>query len=443
MRFFIKNYGCQMNSYDSQRMVDILMCAGHEIAYSPENADIIVLNTCSIREKVDEKIFSDLGRIRTMRKKSANDFIIVVAGCMAQTRSADILRRAPYVDAILYPHNIHQLAEIIDEIVKNKPLDVIISTTADIGGKFPQSSDMLFKRGVSEFITIQEGCNNFCSYCVVPRARGREFSRSVFDVSMEIKNLVSLGVKEITLLGQNVNSYKGVGLDGKQCSFSRLLFELAANISELKRLRYMTSNPKDVDLDIAVAHKEIEILMPSLHLPVQSGSDSVLKKMNRRYTVGEYMRRVEMLREHRPDLAISSDFIVGFPGESDADFQQTLELVKNIGYAQAYSFKYNPREGTAAAQMDNQIPEKIKSERLRVLQNLLDDQQSRFNQNFIGQHVNVMFTKKGKHEKQLTGRSEYSQAVSVNAADAVMIGDIAKVKITEVVSHSLIGVAVP
>ncbi|MDR0631913.1 MAG: tRNA (N6-isopentenyl adenosine(37)-C2)-methylthiotransferase MiaB [Holosporaceae bacterium] len=440
MRFFIKNYGCQMNSYDSQRITDILAHAGHEIANSSEAANIVVLNTCSIREKVDEKIFSDLGRIREMKKEYAKDFIIVVAGCMAQTRSSDILRRAPYVDVILGPHNIHQLAKIIDKIVNSKSSDVVMSTAANVGSKFPQSSDMLFERGVSEFITIQEGCNNFCSYCIVPYTRGREFSRSVLDIRTEIKNLVSLGVKEITLLGQNVNSYEGVGLDGKRCSFSRLLFELA-NISGLKRLCYMTSNPKDVNLDIAIAHKEIKILTPSLHLPVQSGSDSVLKRMNRRYTTDEYARRVEMLRAHRPDLALSSDFIVGFPGESDADFQQTLELVKNIGYAQAYSFKYSPRKGTAAAQMDNQIPENVKSERLRTLQNLLDNQQSRFNQNFIGQHVNVLFTKKGKHEKQLTGRSEYSQSVSV--ATGVAMGTIAKVKITEVASHSLIGVVVP
>ncbi|MDR2646377.1 MAG: tRNA (N6-isopentenyl adenosine(37)-C2)-methylthiotransferase MiaB [Holosporaceae bacterium] len=442
MRFFIKNYGCQMNSYDSQRVADVLAHAGHKIASFYEDADIIILNTCSIREKVDEKIFSDLGRIQAMKKKSANDFIIVVAGCMAQTRSADIIRRAPYVDVILGPHNIHQLAEIIDEIVKSRPPNVIISTVADIGSKFPQSSDTLLDRGVSEFITIQEGCNNFCSYCIVPHTRGREFSRSVLDISTEIKNLVSLGVKEITLLGQNVNSYKGVGPDGKRCTFSRLLFELAANISGLKRLRYMTSNPKDVDLDIAIAHKEIEILIPSLHLPVQSGSDSVLKRMNRRYTRDEYMRRVGMLREYRSDLAISSDFIVGFPGESEADFQQTLELAKNIGYAQAYSFKYSPREGTAAAQMDNQIPEDVKSERLQILQDLLNNQQSRFNNDFIGQYVNVLFTKKGKHDKQLTGRSEYSQTVSVNAADTVTMDDIAKVKITEVASHSLVGVVV-
>ncbi|MDR2724335.1 MAG: tRNA (N6-isopentenyl adenosine(37)-C2)-methylthiotransferase MiaB [Holosporaceae bacterium] len=438
MRFFIKNYGCQMNSYDSRRMADILISAGHAHACSLLQANLIILNTCSIREKVDGKIFSDIGRLKLLKEKASGNFFIVVVGCMAQSRFSDIVRRTPYVDIILGPQNIHLIAEIVDDIIKNKVLDATISTSEDAESKFRQLPNKFSDRGVSEFLTIQEGCNNFCSYCVVPFTRGREFSRGVLDIVQEVKNLISLGVKEITLLGQNVNSYNGEGRGRRNYSFPDLLFELA-HMDGLKRLRYTTSNPRDVDENLARAHKEIEILMPSLHLPVQSGADAILKKMNRKYTRNEYVRCVEMLREYRPDLAFSSDFIVGFPGETDADFQQTLELAESIGYAQAYSFKYSPRSGTPAAQMPNPVPEDIKSERLQILQNLLDDQQLKFNQNFIGQYLNVLFVKEGRHEKQLVGRSEYSQSVSSTAA-AASVGDIVNVRITEVASHSLIGV---
>ena len=438
MRFFIKNYGCQMNSYDSQRMPDILVSAKHDPVSSLQEANLIVLNTCCVREKVDEKIFSDLGRLKLIKEKALDDFFIVVVGCMAQSQPQDIIRRAPYVDVILGPQNIHQITIIIDDKIKNKVLDTVISTSLSSNDKFLRLSDAFFVRGVSEFLTIQEGCNNFCSYCVVPFTRGREFSRSVSDIVDEAKKLISLGVKEITLLGQNVNSYNGEWINGKNYNFSQLLFELA-NIDGLKRLRYMTSNPKDINESIAKAHKEIEVLMPSLHLPVQSGSDPILERMNRKYTRDEYFRCVEMLRECRPDLAFSSDFIVGFPGETDSDFQQTLKLAESIGYAQAYSFKYSPRPGTAAAQMSGQVSEEIKSERLQILQKLLNDQQSKFNRNFIGSTVNVLFTKEGRHKKQLVGRSEYLQSISVCTQTAA-IGDIAKVQITETASHSLIGV---
>jgi tRNA-2-methylthio-N6-dimethylallyladenosine synthase len=438
MRFFIKSYGCQMNSYDSQRISDILVATGHEAVLRPEEADIIVLNTCSIRDKADEKVFSDLGRLKALKEqKSPNNFIIIVAGCMAQLRSQDIMKRAPQVDAIIGPQNIRQIAEIIDDMLRNRALDTIVSISSEASDKFSQPLE-LSNRGVSEFLTIQEGCDNFCAYCIVPYTRGREFSRSVADIVAEAKNLVSFGVKEITLLGQNVNSYRAKGLDGNDCGLSRLLYELA-NVDGLKRLRYTTSNPKDVGKDIAEAHRDIEILAPSLHLPVQSGSDKILRKMNRKYTSEEYFACIDMLRKYRPDIALSSDFIVGFPGETDEDFQQTLKLAQKVGYAQAYSFKYSPRPGTPAAKMDDQIPEDVKSERLKILQNLLNDQQAKFNQSFVGKCVNVLFAKEGKHEKQLVGRSEYSQAVSVYANN-MSVGDVAKVKITENAAHSLIGV---
>jgi tRNA-2-methylthio-N6-dimethylallyladenosine synthase len=413
------------------------MGSGHKIAKSINEADVVVLNTCSIREKADEKIFSDLGRLKSIKERSSGNFIIVVVGCMAQLRSQDILKRAPYVDAILGPQNIQQINAIVDDLIKNKVLDTIVFTSMNVEDKFAQLRNKISSRNVSEFLTIQEGCNNFCTYCVVPNTRGREFSRNVSDIINEAKNLISLGVKEITLLGQNVNSYSGKSLDGGTCNLAHLLFELA-NIHGLKRLRYTTSHPKDVDYSIAKAHKEIEILTPFVHLPVQSGSNNVLKKMNRKYTREEYFKCIDMLREHRTDMAFSSDFIVGFPGETDDDFQQTLELIKKVNYAQSYSFKYNPRPNTAAALMDNQISEDVKSERLRILQDLLNDQQSKFNQNSVGHRFQVLFVKSGKHEKQFVGRNEYSQAVSVRANN-ISIGDIANVKITETASHSLIG----
>jgi tRNA-2-methylthio-N6-dimethylallyladenosine synthase len=429
-------------------MSDILVSSGHEVVLRPEESDVVILNTCSIREKVDEKIFSDLGRLKSIKAKK-QQFTIVVAGCMAQLRSDDIIRRAPYVDVILGPQNIQQIAAIVDDMVRNKALDTITSISMDTKSKFQQSSETLgesFDCGISEFLTIQEGCNNFCTYCIVPHTRGREFSRDVSDIIEEAKKMISLGVKEIVLLGQNVNSYRGRWESGKdegecnkECNLSNLLFELA-NINGLKRLRYTTSNPKDVDLNIAKAHKEISILAPSLHLPVQSGSDDILRRMNRKYTHTEYLEKVSMLREYRADIALSSDFIVGFPGENENDFEQTLDLVRKVNYAQAYSFKYSARPGTAAALMENQIPEKIKSERLQILQDLLNQQQSSFNEQFLGKCVNVLFIKKGKHKEQLNGRSEYSQAVSACSNNISSIGDIVKVRITEIASHSLIGV---
>jgi tRNA-2-methylthio-N6-dimethylallyladenosine synthase len=429
-----------MNSYDSERMSDLMIAAGHESVLTPEEANVVVLNTCSIRDKADEKVFSDLGRLKMIKEKSSGDFFIVVAGCMAQLRSRDIIRRAPYADAVLGPQNIQRIAEIIDDFVKNKELDTIVSTSFDVDDKFRKLSDKFSTRGVSEFLTIQEGCDNFCTYCVVPNTRGREFSRSVADIVKEAKNLVSLGVKEITLLGQNVNSYAGENAEGEKCNLAGLLFELAG-VDGLRRLRYVTSNPKDVNKSIAEAHRDINILMPFLHLPVQSGSDAILRKMNRKYTRSEYVECVCMLREYCPRIAFSSDFIVGFPGETDADFDQTLKLAGEINYAQAYSFKYSPRPGTAAARMGDQIPENVKSERLAILQDLLNDQQSQFNQKFIDRRVSVLLVKEGKHENQLGGRSEYSQAVSVCIDDGEFaVGDIVDVRITEIASHSLIGI---
>ena len=441
MHFYIKSYGCQMNVYDSQRMEDILISLGHKRENSAENANLLIFNTCSIREKADDKLFSDLGRAKILKDKCPkNDFIIVVAGCVAQSRPQDLLVRYPYIDMILGPQDIQNISDRIDDLIKNKALDTLILTDLKASDKFEKfnKASPLSERTVSEFLTIQEGCDNFCTYCVVPYTRGREFSRSVKEIITEAKSLVANGVREITLLGQNVNSYNGINESGKKYRLSQLLWELSS-INGLKRLRYTTSNPKDVDEDIAKAHRDISILMPSLHLPVQSGSDGILKRMNRKYNREKYFEVIDMLRSYRPDMAFSSDFIVGFPGETDKDFEDTLDLVKRVKYAQAYSFKYSPRPHTPAAKMENQVSENIKDNRLRILQELLNRQQSDFNSSFVGKKVDVLLTKEGRHPGQLVGRSQYSHAVTIDNASGLHVGDIVEVDVKSAVSHSLIG----
>ena len=441
MRFYIKSYGCQMNVYDSQRMEDILMSLGHKKEDKAEDANLLIFNTCSIREKADDKLFSDLGRAKILKDKSQeDDFIIVVAGCVAQSRPKDLLARYPYIDMILGPQDIQNISDRVDDLIKNKDLDTLVLTDLRASDKFQKfnKANPLSERTVSEFLTIQEGCDNFCTYCVVPYTRGREFSRSVKEIMTEARSLVANGVKEITLLGQNVNSYNGVDESGENRRLSQLLGELSS-IDGLKRLRYTTSNPKDVDEDIAKAHRDIKILMPSLHLPVQSGSDDVLKKMNRKYSRGKYFEVIDMLRSYRPDMAFSSDFIVGFPGETDKDFENTLDLVKRVNYAQAYSFKYSPRPHTPAAKMENQVPEDVKDKRLQILQELLNQQQGDFNSSFVGKKVEVLITKEGRHPGQLVGRSQYSHAVTIDNACDLYVGDIVEVYVKSAVSHSLIG----
>jgi len=430
-----------MNVYDSQRMEDILISLGHKKEEKAEDANLLIFNTCSIREKADDKLFSDLGRAKILKDKSPeDDFIIVVAGCVAQSRPRDLLARYPYIDMILGPQDIQNILDRIDDLIKNKDLDTLVLTDLKASDKFEKfnKASPLSERSVSEFLTIQEGCDNFCTYCVVPYTRGREFSRSVKEIMSEAKSLVANGVKEITLLGQNVNSYNGLDESGEKCRLFWLLWELSS-INGLKRLRYTTSNPKDVDEEIAKAHRDIKILMPSLHLPVQSGSNSILKKMNRKYDREKYFEVIDMLRSYRPDMAFSSDFIVGFPGETDKDFEDTINLVKKVKYAQAYSFKYSPRPHTPAAKMENQISEDIKDERLQRLQELLNQQQSDFNALFIGKKVEVLVAKEGRHSGQLVGRSQYSHAVTIDNTGDLHIGDIVEVAIKSAVSHSLIG----
>lgn len=440
-----------MNSYDSDRMSDMLISDGHQLSHTLSNANIIIFNTCSIREKADQKLFSDLGRARPYKERATlhgEPFIMIVTGCVAQSAAENIYKRAPYVDVVLGTQSIHLLSSSIKSALdinnSNLPTDAdnkFTATTLDAKAKFEAlnlSSNFQHDRGISAFLTIQEGCNNFCTYCVVPITRGREFSRPVASVIDEAKLLIKSGVKEITVLGQNVSSYNGQAQLGKTWQLPRLLLELA-DIDGLERIRYTTSNPKDINQDFADAHKKIEKLMPFVHLPAQSGSDKILKKMNRKYTVDEYLKSLDLLQCARNDIAFSSDFIVGFPGETDEDFCDTMKLIGQANYAQAYSFKYSRRPNTPATNMEDQIEENVKSERLQILQDALNENQNAFNKRMIGECVTVLFTKDGRHKGQIVGRSEYSQSVSVCGSN-IYIGDIAKVRITQAASHSLIGV---
>ena len=402
-RVFIKSYGCQMNVYDSQKMSDMLVARGCTLVEGYDQADIVILNTCSIREKAEDKLFSDLGRIRPYKEKAEDEgrhYIIAVTGCIAQQRKDDILKKAPCVDVILGPQMVQNIVScIIERLNSNSPLKALVKFASE--EKFNTFGSNYISHGVSGFVTIQEGCDNFCTYCIVPHTRGREVSRSVDEVIREIKALVELGTKEVILLGQNVNSYRGVDSAGKTYSLAALINKIAADVSGLKRLRYTTSHPKDVTDELIEAHRDIDILMPFVHLPVQSGSDRILAEMNRKYTVKEYLDVIDRLRKARSDMAFSSDFIVGFPGETEADFQATIEVVKAVKYAQAYSFKYSPRPYTKAAVMPNQVLESIKEQRLAILQNLLNSQQNEYNQASVGMTTDVLFEKKGKYANQL------------------------------------------
>ncbi|MDR3155834.1 MAG: tRNA (N6-isopentenyl adenosine(37)-C2)-methylthiotransferase MiaB [Holosporaceae bacterium] len=451
MKFFIKNYGCQMNLYDSSRMTDVLCMSGYELVQDICDAEIAIFNTCSIREKANEKLFSDLGRAKSRKFAAHQDgkkFLIIVTGCVAQAHAQELQRRASYVDIILGPQDIHGIADCIHNITADGNVDestfnnncITVQTNLNANNKFAHLPDNFFRRGVSEFLTIQEGCNNFCSYCCVPHTRGREYSRDVEDVLAEARRLTAMGVKEIVLLGQNVNSYAGQGPDAKIWNLARLLYTIA-ELNGLVRMRYTTSNPKDVTAELAKVHREVPILAPSVHLPAQSGSDRILARMNRRYSVDDYYRCVDVLMENRPDMVLTSDFIVGFPGETDDDFEKTMRFVEKIKFANAYSFKYSPRANTAAAKMDDQIPESVKSERLKALQRVLLEHQKQFNKNSVGKTVQVLFVKEGNHKNQSVGRSEYSQAVSV-CDNSIGVGDLCNVKIVKTVSHSVIGMVV-
>ena len=429
-RLYIKTYGCQMNVYDSERMADVLRPLGYELTPEPGEADLVVLNTCHIREKAAEKVYSELGRIKRIkeiRAEAGQDTRIAVAGCVAQAEGEEIMRRAPVVDLVIGPQSYHRLPELIART--SRQLGERLAADFDPEEKFDRLPEERAVQGYSAFLTVQEGCDKFCTFCVVPYTRGAEFSRSPEAIEAEARGLAERGVREVTLLGQNVNAYKG--------GLAALVRRLAA-IEGLDRIRYTTSHPRDMDEGLIAAHGELEALMPYLHLPVQAGSDRMLKAMNRGHSAEHYLRLVERIRAARPDIALSGDFIVGFPGESDADFEQTLELVREAAYASAFSFKYSRRPGTPAASMPGQVPEQVKAERLQRLQALLEEQRQAFNAAMAGRTVPVLFEREGRHPGQIAGRSPYLQAVHADAPQR-LLGRIVPVRISAAGSNSLAG----
>ena len=429
-RLYIKTYGCQMNVYDSERMADVLRPLGYALTEAPDDADLVVLNTCHIREKAAEKVYSELGRIKRIkeiRAEAGQETQIAVAGCVAQAEGEEIMRRAPVVDLVIGPQSYHRLPELIART--SRQLGERLAADFDPEDKFDRLPEERAVQGYSAFLTVQEGCDKFCTFCVVPYTRGAEFSRSPETVEAEARRLAEKGVREVTLLGQNVNAYEG----GLAALVRRL-----ARIEGLDRIRYTTSHPRDMDEDLIAAHGELEALMPYLHLPVQAGSDKVLKAMNRGHSAEHYLRLVERIRAARPDMALSGDFIVGFPGESDADFEKTLEVVREARYASAFSFKYSRRPGTPAASMPGQVPEELKAERLQRLQALLEEQRRAFNAAMAGRIVQVLFERAGRNPGQVAGRSPYLQAVHAEAPQH-LIGRIVPVRIASAGSNSLAG----
>jgi len=431
-KLFVKTYGCQMNVYDSERMTTALGVSGYEATDKPEDADMILLNTCHIREKAAEKVYSELGRLKVL--KAANpDLKIGVAGCVAQAEGEEIIRRQPMVDIVVGPQAYHRLPEMEESAQKGKK---VVNTEFPEENKFdhlPRGPKM--RRAPSAFLTVQEGCDKFCAFCVVPYTRGAEESRPVDRVLAEARDLVERGVREINLLGQNVNAYHGAAEDG-DWGLARLIRELA-KVDGLERIRFTTSHPNDMEDDLIAAHGEVDKLMPYLHLPVQSGSDKILKAMNRKHTAETYLKLVERIRAARPDILLSGDFIVGFPGETEADFQDTMALVEAVGYGQAYSFKYSPRPGTPAADRAH-VSDVDKSDRLARLQALLTTQQKARQDAMVGREVKVLFERAGRLDGQLVGKSEYLHAVHAQC-DSSRIGEILPVRIIDSVVNSLAG----
>ena len=446
-KVFVKTFGCQMNVYDSERMAESLIPYGFSETDRPEEAEVIILNTCHIREKAVEKVYSDLGRLRQIkeeRRKLGKDTIVTVAGCVAQAEGAEILARAPVVDLVVGPQSYHRLPDLVFRAQSESRR--LVDTNFPEQDKFTRLPDRTaisppaagVARAASAFLTVQEGCDKFCTFCVVPYTRGVEFSRPVDSLLEEARTLIGRGVREITLLGQNVNAYHGVGPDGRDWSLARLIRAMA-ELEGLQRLRYTTSHPKDMSDDLIDAHRDEARLMPYLHLPFQAGSDRILAAMNRKHTAADYRRLIDKVRAARPDIALSTDVIVGFPGETEGEFLQTLRLVEDIGFAQAFSFKYSPRPGTPAAKLEEQLPEELKSERLQRLQHLLASQTSRFNEGCVGLTIPVLFERLGRHAGQIVGRSPYLQPVHATGARD-LLGRIIPVEISGAGPNSLLGV---
>jgi tRNA-2-methylthio-N6-dimethylallyladenosine synthase len=432
-KLYIKTYGCQMNVYDSERMAETLGTQGYEQVDRPEGADMILLNTCHIREKAAEKVYSELGRFKPLREANP-DLKIGVAGCVAQAEGEEILRRQPMVDLVVGPQTYHRLPKMLEALGRGETALDTDFPEEDKFAHLPKGRQA--RRGPTAFLTVQEGCDKFCSFCVVPYTRGAEVSRPVDRLLSEARDLVERGVREITLLGQNVNAYHGAGPDGAEWGLARLIRRLA-EIDGLDRIRFTTSHPNDMDDDLIAAHGDCGKLMPYLHLPVQAGSDRILKAMNRKHTADGYIRLIERIRAARPDLALSGDFIVGFPGETEGDFRDTLSLVEQVGYASAYSFKYSPRPGTPAAERAPVDPAEA-DDRLQRLQALLTRQQRAAQDTMVGRTVSVLFEKPGRMPGQMAGKSEYLHAVHAEAPPE-LAGEIARVEIVESGPNSLSG----
>ena len=443
-KLHVITWGCQMNVYDSLRMADVLAPLGFAPSPEPEGADMVILNTCHIRDKASEKVFSELGRLRLLkqaREAAGGRMVLAVAGCVAQAEGAEILLRAPYVDIVLGPQTYHRLPEMVARASRAAKGFPIVETDFPAEQKFDLLPEASAPQGVTAFLSIQEGCDKFCSFCVVPYTRGVEASRTVASIVAEARKLVGQGAREITLLGQNVNAWHGEAPDGSSWGLARLVRELA-DISGLLRLRYTTSHPRDMDDALIAAHRDIPALMPFLHLPVQSGSNRVLAAMNRRHTSEDYLRLVDRLRGARPDLALSSDFIVGHPGETEADFAATMELVRKVGFAQAFSFKYSQRPGTPAAGAPHQVPEADKDRRLQALQALLRDQQGAFNAASVGRTMRILVTGPGRQPGQIGGRTPFLQPVYLPGSE-IHIGSEISVRIDAARQNSLVGSLIP
>lgn len=440
-KLHIKSYGCQMNVYDAQRMVDTLAPEGFVETASAEDADLVILNTCHIREKASEKVYSELGRLRVAKDEAARNgrtMRIAVAGCVAQAEGEEIVRRAPAVDVVVGPQSYHHLPELLKRAgSEGRAIETEFPAADKFGFLAQPKPDAIRARGISAFVTVQEGCDKFCTFCVVPYTRGAEVSRPVAKIVDDVKRLADNGVRELTLIGQNVNAYHGEGPDGKSWPLGRLLEHLAT-IPGIARLRYSTSHPRDVDDSLIAAHRDLDALMPFVHLPVQSGSDRILSAMNRKHTADDYRRIIDRFRSARQDIAFSSDFIVGFPGESEQDFLATLALVTQIGYAAAYSFKYSARPGTPAADMQETVSPAEMDQRLERLQELIDSQQSAFNKAAIGSTVDVLFERPARKDGQIVGRTAFLQPAHVMASPDI-IGQILPVRIDSLERYSFLG----
>lgn len=437
-KLYIKTYGCQMNVYDSNKMLDLLNVFGYGKTEKLEEADLVILNTCHIREKAAEKVYSELGRIRDLkeeRKALGKEMLIVVAGCVSQAEGDEIFVRAPYVDIVVGPQTYHNLPELIAKVSREKK--IALDLDFPVVSKFDSLPESNSLEGYTAFLTIQEGCDKFCKFCCVPYTRGAEYSRNLNEIYREALKLVEQGAVELTLLGQNVTAYHGLDHEGNEITIAKLIEHLA-KIPNLKRIRYTTSHPNDTLDDLIELHKNEPKLAPFLHLPVQSGSNNILKEMNRKHTAEQYLEIIEKYKEACPDILFSSDFIVGYPGETEQDFEDTMELVRKVKFALAYSFKYSMRPGTPAAAMKNQVPEEIKTERLERLQKLLAEQQNEINHSTIGKTSMVLFEKQGKFKGQILGKNQYGQAVCVSASEE-NIGKILPVLVHEVLGTTLSG----